>query len=178
MLRSRSTILALLAVTTLLLAACGGNDTDSTAGESPGTTADGSSDVTAPNVEVGGGFDGSVEACAELASAFVAVAGLPMMGMLGGDALADVEEALADLDARVPSELADEFRIVEGAYAQYADAMGGSTMADIMSDPSVAENMGKAAEAFDDPEVEQAIGTVGQFLEDNCSDFGFTDFTP
>lgn len=176
--RSRSTLLAFVAVTALLLAACGGSDTDSTAGESPGTTADGSSGVTTPNVEVGGGFDGSVEACTELASAFVAVAALPVMGMLGGDTLADVEEALADINARIPSELADEFRIIEAAYAQYADAMGDSTMADIMSDPSVAEKLGQAAEAFDDPEVEQAIDTVGQFLEDNCSEFGYTDFTP
>jgi hypothetical protein len=175
--RTRATLLALVAVTALLTAACGGGDSETTAGASD-TTAGGSSGVTTPDVKVGGGFDGSLEDCTQLASAFVAITGIPMMGMLGGDAVAEVEEALADLDARVPSALAGEFATVKAAYDEYIETMDGATMADMINDPSVAEKFEQAAAAFDNPEVEEATTTIGKFLEDNCAAYGYDDLTP
>lgn len=178
MIRSRSTLLAMLAVAILVLAACGGGDSNTTTGESSATTSGGSV-VTTPEVSVGGGFDGSLEACTELASAFLVVAAGPVMGFVGGaDGAAEFEESLADLNVRVPSELADEFAIIEAAFAEFNAVLGGASMSDMMDNPAVAERFEEASAALDDPEVEEALDTMGEFLEDNCSEFGFTDLTP
>lgn len=179
MTRARLNLMALVAVATLVLAACGGGDSDTTtSGDSPATTSGGSG-VTTPEISVGGGFDGSLEACTELASAFLVVAAGPLMGFVGGaDGAAEFEESLADLNVRVPSELADEFAIIEAAYAEFNAVLGGASLSDMMDDPAVAERFDEASAALDDPEVEEALETMGGFLEDNCSEFGFTDLTP
>jgi hypothetical protein len=178
MTRTRTTLLAMLAVAALLAAACGGGDSESSTGDSPATTSGGSSGAETPDIAVGGGFDGSLEDCTQLASAVTAVVALPMMGMLGEDAITDVEESLSGIDARIPSELEDEFGTLESAYAEYAAALDGATIADIASDPTVGEKFEQAAAAFDNPEVEAALDTIGTFLEDNCSEFGITDIAP
>lgn len=177
--RSRTALVALFAVAALVVAACGGSDSESTSSGSPDTTAGGSSGVTTPDVEVGGGFDGSVEACTELASAFAIVAAGPFMALMGeGQETIDFNEALAEIDARVPSELADEFETIETAYAKFDEALGGASITEAMTDPAVAERVEDASSALDDPKVQEAIETVGTFLEDNCSEFGVTDFAP
>ena len=178
MTRSRTTLLAMLTVAALTAAACGGGDSESSTADSPATTAGGSSGMETPDIEVGGGFDGSVEDCTQLAAAVTAVVALPMMGMLGEDAITDAEDALSGIDARIPAELEDEFRLLESAYAEYSAALDGASIADIASDPTVGEKFEQAAAAFDNPEVEAALDTVGTFLEDNCSEFGITDIAP
>jgi len=178
--RSRTALVALFAVAALVVAACGGGDSESTSSGSPDTTAgSGSSGVTTPDVQVGGGFDGSVEACQELSAAFALIVGGPFMAMVAGEQdMADFNEALAEIDARVPSELADEFKTIESAYAEFNEALGGASITEAMTNPAVAERLEEASSALDNPEVEQAIETVGTFLEDNCKEFGITDFAP
>lgn len=178
--RSRISLIAVLAAAALTVAACGGGDSESTSSGSSDTTAgSGSSGVTTPDVAVGGGFDGSVEACQELAAAFALIAGGPFMAMVAGEQdMTDFNEALADIDARVPSELADEFATIEAAYTEFNEALGGASITEAMTNPAVAERVEQAAESLDDPKVQEAIETVGTFLEDNCTDFGVTDFAP
>jgi hypothetical protein len=169
MTRSRTTLTALAVVATLLLAACGGGDSES--------TSDDTASSSVP-VEVGGGFDGSREDCIQLSSAYIALVALPAMGFLGDEALAETEDALADLDARVPSELADDYKIIEDAYAEFTEVLDGASMADAATDPLLADRFEEAAEALDSPRVQGAIASFTAFIEKNCSEFGYGDLTP
>jgi hypothetical protein len=169
MTRSRTTLTAMAVVAALLLAACGGGDSESTSEDTA------SSSVP---VAIGGGFDGGREDCVQLASAYIALVALPTMGFLGDEAVADTEEALADLDARVPSELADDYKIIEDAYAEFTAVLDGASMADVATDPLLAAKFEEAAETLDSPRVQAAIASFTAFLEKNCSDFGYGDLTP
>jgi len=63
----------------------------------------------------------------------------------------------ANINARVPAELADEFETIEAAYAKFDEALGGASIASAATDPA-----------------QEAIDTVGTFLEDNCQQFNVT----
>lgn len=80
----------------------------------------------------------------------------------------------ANINARVPAELADEFETIEAAYAKFDEALGGASIASAATDPALAERLEEAAAEFDSPNVQEAIDTVGTFLEDNCQQFNVT----
>jgi hypothetical protein len=81
MARTRGIPVALVAVTALAIAACGGGDSESASSDLSGNAAGGSSVLPNPEIEVGGGFDGSVQDCQELVSAFSVLALGPYTGL-------------------------------------------------------------------------------------------------
>lgn len=173
MARTRGAHVALLAATVLAVAACGGGDSDSATSDT--TAGNGSSVIPSPDIEVGGGFDGSVQDCQELVSAFSVLALGPYTGLFGGEQEAtEAEDVFADINARVPAELTDEFETIEAAYAKFEEALGGDSIAAAASDPALAARLQEAAAEFDSPNVQEAIDTVGTFLEDNCQQFNIT----
>ena len=182
--RPTARILALFAGLALVVSACGGGGSDessSSGGESlqgsssGGSGGSGSSDTG--DIEFGGDFDGSVQACTEVASAFGSIALGPAMLLIGGEGdLGDVREQLSGQTFRVPAELEEPFRVVDDAYAQIEESLDGVNLNDAMTDPAAMERFEEAAAVFDTDEVRNALEEVSAFLEANCTDFDVSDF--
>lgn len=174
-------LLALFAGLALVVSACGGGGSDedsSSGGESlQGSSSGGSGSSDTGDIEFGGDFDGSLQACTEVASAFGSIALGPSMLLIGGEGdLGDVREQLSGRTFRVPAELEGPFEVVDEAYAQIEEALDGVNLNDAMTDPAAMERFEAAAEVFDTDEVRNALDEVSAFLEANCTDFDVSDF--
>jgi hypothetical protein len=177
--RVRTTAAAVAAVAVLLLAACGGSDdtssgTDggngSSSNGSNGMSGNGMSGGSVPRVgediEIGG-FKAGFEDCSKLAGAYGAVSVGAFMDLFGGG-----EEEPADFgDVSIPSELADDFRTLENAYAELNAQLGGRSLLDVISDPELAEELDRLGSPAEAPEVQQANENIFKFLEENCTEF-------
>lgn len=168
---------SLVVVVVLFAAACGGSSSDDATVVTTAGTDGTSGSAGAADVQVGGGFDGSVEACAELSAAFASLAIGPSIGFLAGDdGVAELRAELSGRTLRVPAVLEDPFAVLEEAYASLDAALGGLDFTDAISDPAALERFEQASSAFNTPAVQQALGEVEAFLEDNCTDFSAGDF--
>lgn len=169
-------ILALLAGLALVASACGGGGEESSGdGSSSQATSSGQANDSGPSgsadIEFGGGFDGSVADCTEIASAFGLIVLGPSMLMIQGDeGLDDVREELSGRSFTVPAELEEPFGIIDAAFADVERALDGASLTDAMTDPQVMERLEEAGAAYDTPEVQGALEDVSAFLQENCSD--------
>lgn len=173
--RVRTTAVAVAAVAVLLLAACGGSDDTSSGTDggngssnnsSNGTSAGGTPRV-GEDIEVGG-FTPGFEDCSKLIGAYGALTVGSFMDLFGGDG--DEDDANFG-DVSIPSELADDFRTIENAYAELNAQLGGRSVMDAISDPDLAEELDQLGSPAETPEVQQANENIFKFLEDNCTRF-------
>lgn len=166
-------VVAVAVVSVLLAAACGGNGDDGDVGDdgaSPQVTVADESQI-GDGIEVSDSFDGSQQACVSLVNAFVSVvsgAGLPSPGEVDG----------GEFGGGIPSELADDFAVVESAYAPYAEVFEAQSQPGGFSDPEVIERLEELDDAIDTPEVQQSTERITDFIDDQCSDFGLGGFAP
>lgn len=179
--RSAVRILTLLAALTLVVSACGGGSSEESSGDgsSQGTSSgqsEGSGSSGTAEIEFGGEFDGSVEACGQLSAAFVSLSIGPSMAMIGGaEDLAELREQLSGQTFRVPAELEEPFGVIDEAYAQIERDLEGLNLNDAMGDPEAMARLDEATSAYNTPEVQAALEEVGAFLEANCTDFDLGD---
>lgn len=183
--RSAVRILALLAGLTLMVSACGGgggSDESAEGGSSSEQStssgqSDGSGSSGTAEIEFGGEFDGSVEACGQLSGAFASLMLGPSMALIGGtEDLAEMRQQLSGQTFRVPAELEEPFQIIDDAYAQIERDLEGLNLTDAMGDPEAMARLDEATSAYNTPEVQGALEEVGAFLEANCTDFDLGDF--
>ena len=170
-------VIALLAALTLAVSACGGgsdeasgdgSSQDTPSGSSEGTGSSGSADV-----EVGGDFDGSIEACGQIASAFSLVAVGPATVLLQGEeSFTDVREQLAGETFTIPAELEEPFGVLEEAYAELERELEGVNLDEVLADPQAADRLDELITSYNNDEVQGAIEEIGAFLEANCTGFG------
>lgn len=183
--------LAALAATSLFFAACGGDDdndlseqveaeanTDDTAAPADDTqdavddAQDALDDLDSLPGDLGDlgdlgegleGLDDFMDSdCLEFSLAYSTMF-LGGLGLFGGDpeAVEQAQDDLAEIEASVPDEIADEFAIVSEAYGEFYEAMGDSTLSE----------MGDIDDPMSDPEVEEASDAINTWLEEECSQF-------
>jgi hypothetical protein len=159
---SRTFILALVATFALVVAACGGGSNETAEGNtSQGGSAESGSGSSETNRELGdvevGSFSGSLEDCMALS---VSVASIGLLGVaetfgdatgLTGADIDEAEQALSEMEAKIPAELESQFNTIRDAYANGV--------------------------SFDDPDVDAAFDDISTFLEAECSDLGLSDIS-
>lgn len=158
------------------LTGCGGGGDDITREDSSATAATGgqdsnlgSAEEAIDRVKIGGGFTPGVEDCASLSGAVSALLTLPTLGILGFDDVGDeIAEAVENLNARVPDELAGPFEVLRSVFEQYAD-LGPIDIEALANDPSANQRLVELSELYETPEVEEAIGAFDDFFAKNCA---------
>ncbi|MFZ6005438.1 MAG: hypothetical protein ACOYXM_16065 [Actinomycetota bacterium] len=157
--------LALAAMLSVGLVACG-DDGDSTSEATTTTTSAESTDDTT------GGL-GELSDCAEVLAAYAGASG-SIGASLGGAASDDIEAAaeyFEEVAARLPDDISADFAIWAEAFSAYVEALAD---ADIdFSDPSSIDPEKLAAleslgEAFEDPAVEEATANIEAYFDSNC----------
>jgi hypothetical protein len=176
----RHKLLALLAALLLALAACGGDDggddlADIAADEAdPGPEGD-AGDVADDGSGDGGEVDEDALAaltnddCAALYAGIASAASA--FGGTEGEDLSDVATYFDEIADEVPGEIKDDFETFAAAYRQFAEAAeeAGIDFSDPATmTPEALQEMGTAAEAFNDPEVQEASERISTFAEETC----------
>lgn len=178
----RHPLLAVLAALLLTLAACGGDDggddlADIAAEESdPGPEGD-AGDVAEDDDKSGQGGDSAEEGLAALTNedcaalyAGIASAASAFGGTEGGD-LQDVAQYFEEIADEVPEEIKGDFETFAAAYSEFAQAAADAGIdfsdPDSMT-PEALQELGAAAEAFNDPEVQEASERISTFAEETC----------
>lgn len=85
-------------------------------------------------------------------------------GMSEAD-LADMQTSIGELKAEIPSAISSDFATYADALSEYANAMKGMDMGDLMSGSSQAEEAGKILET---PEVKQAQANIEAYFDEQC----------
>jgi len=85
-------------------------------------------------------------------------------GMSEAD-LAEMESSISELKTEIPSAIEDDFNTYADALTQYANAMKGMDMGDLMSGSSQAE---EAAAILETPEVKQAQENIDAYFDKEC----------
>lgn len=83
--------------------------------------------------------------------------------------LAEMQSSIDELKGEIPSEIEDDFTTYANALEEYANAMKGMDMGDIMSGSADAEN---AAAILETPEVKQAQENIDKYFEETCPSTG------
>ena len=151
------------------MAACSSTDTaEKTSEQSNSNSGDdsSSSDDDSSSSDDGSSSDdltgipglGNLEECMSIIAIWgqIGAAGAAASGDLSDQEIADYEEAMDQLGAEIPSELADEAEVLSKAYAEFfAELQDG--------------NLVSAGEVLDTDEVQEATDTIDQYLEENCN---------
>jgi hypothetical protein len=85
-------------------------------------------------------------------------------GMSESD-LADMQSSISELKAEIPSAIEADFTTFANALSEYANAMKGMDMSDLMSGSSQAED---AAKILETPEVTQAQANIEAYFDKEC----------
>jgi hypothetical protein len=176
----RSKLLAILAALLLALAACGGDDGD--VADVAADEADPGPDGDAGDVADGdSGDEGDAEVdedalaaltnedCAALYAGIASAASA--FGGTEGEDLSDVANYFDEIAGEVPDEIKDDFETFAAAYREFAEAAeeAGVDFSDPATmTPEALQEMGSAAEAFNDPEVQEASERISTFAEETC----------
>jgi hypothetical protein len=168
----RTGALAIAAVLSLGLVACGGDDSGEDASsdtDATTTTAATGSDTDTTELDLGD-FSGE---CADFAQAFAgagAAFGSAFSGQ-GNDDLGTVAEYFDSVADKVPEEIRDDFQVFADAYGEFAQALAD---ADIdLSDPSKVDpeamsQLQALGEAFSAPEVQKASENIQAYVDSSC----------
>jgi hypothetical protein len=174
----RNKVLAVLVAGLMVVAAaaCGGGDDGAEVqSTSDATTAErdrsgGSESDLDEALDSLGGLDGD---CAQVGLAYATISLGALGAMFGGamsdDEMQEMEDELADLDVDIPDEIADDFEVLRDAFAEFAE--GTSGLSGNLLDPEYQEQLEKAGEALDSPEVEEAQANIEAYLERECPGF-------
>jgi len=163
----RSRLIVLLVLTALVAGGCGDDDTGTTAG--PGDPAS----TTTANTQSGNAdFSGfSNEECLQIAIAWSQAASLGFIG--GAGDLNSTAQALADLAAQVPPDVAADFVVYASAVTAYGQALAAAGV-DLSnpatySSPQAQAALAAAGEAFGESGIVEAGENISLFLEAECS---------
>jgi hypothetical protein len=85
-------------------------------------------------------------------------------GMSESD-LADMQSSISELKGEIPAAIQSDFNTYAAALSQYADAMKGMDMSDLMNGSSQAED---AAKILETPEVKQAQANIEAYFDKEC----------
>ncbi len=163
----RAGAIALTAVLSLGLVACGGGSDDTAADPTTTTAEDPNTESTDVDLS---DFTGE---CADFVSAFAGASasiGAAFSGAPGAD-LEAAADYFTDVSDKLPKEIRADFAIFAEAYTSFAQAI---TDADIdFSDPSTMDPEKLAAleglsESFSAPEVEEATANIQAYMDANC----------
>ena len=175
--RTRAKVAAVLMAGLVLAAgACGGSKKDeSSTGdavkgtvETTTTTAASktkSTDMSDALDQLGGSGD-----CLQAAGAYATI-GLSILTYMGGATpaqIAELQSQVDDLKGEIPSEIRDDFQVFADGIAEYASAMQGVDMSNIL-DSDVQDQMQKASDALDSPEMTKAQANIDAYFSENCS---------
>lgn len=169
----RFRLLITLILVVLVAGACGDDDlgvlTPSADDAIPGNNPPISDD--SDNPFGGGDLTGFTnEECYQVAFAWSQAASL---GFGGAGSIDDSVEALDDLAEVTPPEIAADFALYTQALVAYSQALAdaGIDFNDpaTMSTPEAAAAMAAAAEAFDDPEVQDSAERISDYLDTQCA---------
>jgi outer membrane murein-binding lipoprotein Lpp len=91
-------------------------------------------------------------------------------GFAGGateEEIDEFEKNTQELQAKIPSELKDDFETVATAYQAYGEALEGIDAGDLL-DPDTQSKLQEAGEKLDDPQVEAASKRISDYFDHNC----------
>ena len=139
----------------------GGNATTTSTKKSTSGTGSGSGSS--------GGVASSSANCIEANSAYAALVLAPASFTSGAsqDEIDKFEQQAADLKAKIPSELKDDFETVSAAYKDYAELLRGFNASDAFN-PATKEKLQQATDKISTPEVTAAQGRIDAYFSDNC----------
>jgi len=139
----------------------GGNATTTSTKKSTSGTGSGSGSS--------GGVASSSANCIEANSAYAALVLAPASFTSGAsqDEIDKFEQQAADLKAKIPSELKDDFETVSAAYKDYAELLRGFNASDAFN-PATMEKQQQATDKISTPEVTAAQGRIDAYFSDNC----------
>ena len=139
----------------------GGNATTTSTKKSTSGTGSGSGSS--------GGVASSSASCIEAASAYATLF-LASAGFTSGASQEEIdqfEQNAADLKAKIPSELKDDFETVSAAYKDYAELLRGFNASDAFN-PATMEKQQQATDKISTPEVTAAQGRIDAYFSANC----------
>lgn len=170
---TKKLLAALLAGTMVFAAAaCGGDGDDPEVVESSSDTGSDSGDLDDLDLGILGD-----EECANVGLAYATIS-LGALGAMFGGAMDDgeldeMEQELEDLEAEVPDQIADDFEVIRGAFAEFGEALGDGG-GNIM-DPEYQEQLEEAGAVLESDEVMEAQSNIEAWLTENCEGFDASD---
>lgn len=159
--------LLLLLTLTLLLPACGEEGSEAGSGSTPGARA------TDPQTEETTGSSGGLADadCREYANSFSGVSPDPNNPESFAN-LVEIADSMEKIADRVPNEISDDFRVLAGAYREFAGGMGSldfsdpSSFADVT--PEELQRMEQSLKSLDREEVRTAAANIESFVKEHC----------
>jgi hypothetical protein len=176
--RMRTKIAAVLVAGLVLAAgACGGGSKDESSTKDDAITADADDTTTTKardkdkdsdnDIDFEDAFDGLSGDCMQAGMAYFALS-MQALGAAFGMSDSDIEEMqdqINELKADIPSKIEDDFEVFADALAEYAEAMKGMNLGDLMNGSSDAED---AAKILETPEVEKATQNIEAYFDEEC----------
>jgi hypothetical protein len=168
----RAKVAALLVVGLVLAAgACGGGSSSDDAATGDAVQAESSSGGDSSSSgdinDLSDAMDALGGDCMQAGLAYFALSMQALgasFGMSESD-IADMEQSMDELKAEIPSEIEDDFNVFADALSEYASAMQGMNLGDLMSGSSEAED---AAAILETPEVKEAQANIEAYFDENC----------
>ncbi len=170
-------LIALLMAGFLLAALAGCSSEDSGTDESTDesaesstteTTEDSSSDDSSDDGDTTG--IANIDDCIEAGQVYASVIAAPF-AFLGGAAseeqIAEWESQVEEFKDKVPSELEDDYNTLRDAYDQFAQAIEGLSLADLVN-PSTQDALQEATDLIDSDEVQAAQENLEEYYQSNC----------
>jgi hypothetical protein len=154
--------------------ACGGSsksDESSSSDKVTATTAgnsNGNSDLSQLGDDLNA-LKGKTGDCFAASLAFAALAITPL-GFMGGATQDQIDQLKSDteeLKAEVPSAVKDDFQTYADGIEQYANALKGVSLTDIMN-PETQQKMQDASKILDSPEMKAASDNIEKYFSETC----------
>ena len=165
----RTRLLIATMLVALVAGACGDDDVSNIPGNGDIPNIPGNGDI--PSNPFGdGGFSGSAEDCLTLVFAWSQAASI---GLTGEGTFQDGADAVEDLAAAAPPEIAADFAIYAEAMRAYGEALADARI--VLSDPTTystpeAQAAATAAsDAFNAPEIQEAGNRISDYIETACA---------
>jgi uncharacterized lipoprotein YehR (DUF1307 family) len=169
-------LVAIVFASLLLVAAvgCGSSKKSENVNAATGGNSDQSSSSTSTTTSSSGTGSGGGQAytsadCIQASLAYASLLG-QSMGFASGatqEELDKFEQQAADLKAKIPAELKDDFETVAAAYKDYAELLKGLDMTDALN-PATMQKLQQASEKLSTPEVQAAQQRIDDYFKANC----------
>ena len=144
----------------------GDNSTTTTKDDSTSTTSGSTSDALNSLNDL---TNGNLGDCLGTSLAYAKLVLAPL-GFTGGatqDQIDQFEKDTSDLEAKIPSELKDDFKTVADAYKEYGDTLKGIDFTDLANADTL-NKLEDAGKKLDSPDVKAAQDRIQAYFDDNC----------
>lgn len=159
----RSALVALsVAMLMIVATACGGST--STSDSSSTTVASASGKNSSGDLALLGGD------CINAAEAYVGLSGLALLALAGGVSDSDqakMKNDVAELTAKVPSEIKADITTYTDAITKFSDALKGVSITDLLN-PTVQDKLQKASAELETSKVEEASNNIEAYFNEKC----------